>query len=348
MSKLNLGLLALALTLLVSCAAKPVASPSDVLYPAIETPAKTGFLKVSDNHTIYYEESGNPNGKPVVFLHGGPGSGTRPKQRRFFDPAAYRIILFDQAGAGKSKSTDLLKENTTWELVKHLELLRKHLGVEKWQLFGGSWGSTLALAYAETYPQHVTEIIMWGVFLSRPSELNWSYGHSGVSMVFPDIFAPFDGFIPKAEKHDLVAAYIRRLKSTDPLLRREAVRRWTAFEDQTSTLLPQPLDAHTDAELDDRYLRRALIESHYAAHYGFFSRDSNELLAHADKLGGIPMVIVAGRYDMICPHVSAWDIKAAVPQAELVIVPDAGHLSSASTGVLRALVAAANRFRMQK
>ena len=335
----------LATFLLTACAAHPPALPQDALYPVIERPTSTGMLKVSENHTLYFEESGNPLGKPVVFLHGGPGSGTKAKQRRFFDPAAYRIILFDQAGAGKSQSVELLKENTTWDLVRHLELLRAHLGIEKWQLFGGSWGSTLALAYAETYPNRVTEIITWGVFLSRPSELNWSYQPGGVSMVFPDAYQDFATFIPLRERADVVSGYLRRLKSKDTLVRREAVRRWTAFEDVTSTLIPQPLDAHSDAELDGLYLRRALIEAHYMAHASFLSRESNELLLHADKLSNIPIVIVAGRYDMICPHVSAWDLAAAAPHAEMHIVPDAGHQSSASPGVLRELVAASDRFR---
>ncbi|MBI3557678.1 MAG: prolyl aminopeptidase [Deltaproteobacteria bacterium] len=341
-----LALALLAPIAVVSCSTvpKPAAAP-DPFYPDIAMPNRTGFLKVSENHTLYFEESGNPAGKPVVFLHGGPGSGTKPKQRRFFDPTAYRIILFDQAGAGKSQSADLLKENTTWELVKHLELLRKHLGVEKWQLFGGSWGSTLALAYAEAYPERVTEIITWGVFLSRPSELDWSYKPGGVSMVFPDAFAEFANFIPKRERGDLVKAYLVRLHSKDAIIRREAVRRWTLYEDVTATLLPQPAEQHTNAELDDLYLRRALIEAHYMAHGSFLSPKNNELLAHADRLRDIPIVVVAGRYDMICPHVSAWDLKAAAPRLELHLVSDAGHLSMAHPGVLRELLAAADRFR---
>src|SRR5580692_3888102 len=243
-------------------------------YPEIE-PYRTGTLRVSALHEIYFEESGNPNGKPVVFVHGGPGGGTEPRQRRFFDPAAYRIVLFDQRGCGKSRPFAELRENTTWDLVADMETVRAHLGVERWQVFGGSWGSTLALAYAERHPQRVSELVLRGIFLLRRQEIDWFY-QRGADAVFPDAWEAYLEPIPVAERGDLVRAYHRRLTSDDPAVRQEAARAWSVWEGRTSCLYPNP-DLVTKSAGDAFSLAFARIECHYFVNDGFFEKDTQLL-----------------------------------------------------------------------
>ena len=309
------------------------------LYPAIE-PYRTGMLHVSPVHTLYYEESGNPNGKPVVFLHGGPGGGTDGKQRRFFDPAKYRIVLFDQRGCGKSEPHASLEDNTTWHLVSDIEALRVHLGIEKWQVFGGSWGSTLALAYAETHPSRVTELVLRGIFLVRDSELAWFY-QWGTSELFPDAWERYVEAIPEQERADFITAYHKRLTSDDPAVRARAAKAWSTWEAATSYL-------HVNSEYvaragEDRFaLAFARIECHYFVNKGFFQRE-NQLLEDVGKIRHVPTVIVQGRYDVVCPVVTAWALHRAFPEADLRIVPDAGH-SAFETGIVHELVAATDRF----
>ncbi len=311
------------------------------LYPEIE-PHDVGQLQVSGLHRIHYEVSGNPEGKPVVFLHGGPGGGTDPKQRRFFDPAAYRIVLFDQRGCGRSTPHAELRENTTWDLVADIEKLRAHLGIERWQVFGGSWGSTLALAYAQTHPRRVSELVLRGIFLLRRAELLWFY-QEGASALFPDAWEAFLAPIPAAERGDLMKAYHRRLTGDDASARLEAARAWSVWEASTSFLLQRP-DYIANAAGDDFALAFARIEAHYFVHRGFLEREL-QLLENVGRLRHIPSVIVQGRYDVVCPMASAWQLHRAWPEAELVIVPDAGH-SAFEPGILEALVAATDRFAL--
>jgi len=308
-------------------------------YPAI-APRVTGMLRVSPVHEIYYEESGNPDGIPVVFVHGGPGGGTEPKHRQFFDPRLYRIVLFDQRGCGKSRPYAELEGNTTWDLVADMEKLREHLGVEKWTVFGGSWGSTLSLAYAETHPTRVRALILRGIFLVRESEIKWFYQY-GASEVYPDAWEPYEQHIPAAERGDYVTAYHKRLTSPDPAVRRAAARIWSTWEGATSKLIPDmSVIEHFGDE--DFALAFARIECHYFFNKGFFRTDG-QLLKDVDKIRHIPAVIVQGRYDMCCPVRSAWDLHKAWPEAEFVLVPDAGHAQS-EPGICRALVATADRF----
>ena len=312
------------------------------LYPEIE-PHSTGTLRVSSLHSIYYEESGNPDGKPVVFLHGGPGGGTDPKQRRFFDPQAYRIVLFDQRGCGQSTPHAELRENTTWDLVADMERLRNHLAIDRWQVFGGSWGSTLALAYAQTHPRRVSELVLRGIFLLRRAELLWFY-QDGANHLFPDAWEAFLAPIPSAERGDLMKAYHRRLTSDDPATRLEAARAWSVWEASTSFLLQRP-DYIANAAGDDFALAFARIEAHYFVHRGFLEREQ-QLIENVGRLRHIPSVIVQGRYDVVCPMASAWQLHRAWPEAELVVVPDAGH-SAFEPGILEALVAATDRFAIR-
>ncbi len=312
------------------------------LYPDIDA-HRTGRLKVSPVHELYYEESGNPNGKPVVFLHGGPGGGTEAKHRRYFDPAVYRIVLFDQRGCGRSTPFASLEENTTWHLVADMEKLREHLGIEKWQVFGGSWGSTLALAYAETHPARVTELVLRGIFLLRREELLWFY-QEGASWLYPDAFEEYLGHIPAAERGDLMSAYYKRLTSADPAVQSAAAKVWSVWEGRTSCLIPNAeLIARTAG--DEFALAFARIESHYFVNAGWLT-NGRELLAPAnvDKIRKIPGVIVQGRYDVVCPAKSAWDLHRAWPEADLRIVPDAGHAAS-EVGIVHELVSATDRFR---
>jgi len=313
--------------------------PIHFLYPVPE-PNRTGRLRVSDIHELYWEESGNPRGKPVVFLHGGPGGGTTPQHRRFFDPRRYRIVLFDQRGCGQSTPYAEIRENTTWDLVADIERLREHLKIERWQIFGGSWGSTLALAYAQKHPARVTELVLRGIFLLRRSEIDWFY-QQGASWIFPDAWEGYLAAIPPPERGDLVAAYAKRLFSENPTVNLPAARAWSLWEGATSKLLPDPGFAATFAA-DTTTLAFARIECHYFVNRGWFDAD-DQLLRDAARLRDIPGVIVQGRYDCVCPIRSAYDLTKAWPEAELFVVPDAGH-SAFEPGIARALVAATDRY----
>lgn len=308
-------------------------------YPEIE-PYRTDRLKVSERHEIYFEESGNPKGKPVVFVHGGPGGGTDPSQRRFFDPALYRIVLFDQRGCGKSRPHASLEDNTTWHLVSDMEALREHLGIKKWQVFGGSWGSTLALTYAQKHPEVVSELVLRGIFLLRRQEIDWFY-QFGASEIYPDAWESFRDAIPPAERNDFLSAYYKRLTSEDADVRLAAARAWSIWEGRTSKLLPEAASVDRFGE-EEFALAFARIESHYFINRGFFESDGF-LLRGIDRIRHIPTVIVHGRYDVVCPLTSAWALHKEWPEAELMIVPDAGH-SANEPGNCRALIAATDRF----
>jgi len=310
------------------------------LYPEIE-PYASGMLRVSDRHTLYYEQCGNPSGKPVVFLHGGPGAGCNSRSRRFFDPKHYRIVLFDQRGCGRSTPTAELRDNTTWDLVADIERLREHLGIERWQVFGGSWGSTLALAYAETHPHHVSELVLRGIFMLRSWEIDWFY-QRGCDAIFPDAWEEYLRPIPPQERGNLVRAYYRRLTSDDAAVRLAAAKAWSVWEGATSYLL-QNADYMASTGADEFALSFARIECHYFVNRGFFEHD-DELLRNVHKLKDIPAVIVQGRYDVVCPMRSAWDLHRAWPQAELRIVPDAGH-AAFEPGNLHELIQVTDRFR---
>jgi proline iminopeptidase len=308
-------------------------------YPAIE-PFRSHRLKVSALHEIFVEECGNPRGKPVIFVHGGPGGGAEPWHRQFFNPQRYRIILFDQRGCGRSTPHAELRENTTWDLVADMEQIRELLHIEQWVVFGGSWGSTLALAYAETHPQRCMALVLRGIFLLRPAEVRWFY-QEGASWIYPDAWEHYVAAIPAAERGDFVRAYYRRLTSDDAQQRRAAARAWSIWEGSTSKLLPS---ADLVARFgEDRFAEAfARIECHYFVNNGFFDSD-NWLLENAHRIRHIPGVIVQGRYDVVCPLRSAWDLHRAWPEAELHIVADAGHAASES-GILARLVEATDRF----
>jgi proline iminopeptidase len=310
------------------------------LYDPIE-PFKQGMLKVSPLHNLYYEQCGNPNGLPVVFLHGGPGGGLVANYRRYFDPEAYHIVLFDQRGSGQSIPHASLEENTTWHLVADIERLREHLGIEKWMVFGGSWGSTLALAYAQTHPEHVSTMVLRGIFLCRPREIDWFYQY-GASAIFPDVWEEFLRVIPEQERGDMLEAYYRRLTSEDEAVRLEAARSWSIWEGSTSKLIPDQglIDTFSDPH---KALSLARIEAHYFRNNSFFETD-NYLIENVGRIRHIPCVIVQGRYDVVCPAENAWELHRAWPEAELIIVPDAGH-SITEPGIIGALVEATDRFR---
>ena len=291
------------------------------LFPEIE-PFDTGMLAVDERHTLYYEQCGNPQGKPVVLLHGGPGAGCSAKMRRFHDPAKYRIVLFDQRGSGRSTPHADLVGNTTWDLVADTETLRTKLGIERWQVFGGSWGSTLALAYAQTHPARVTELVLRGIFMLRRWELEWFY-QEGASRLFPDAWEPYLQAIPEAERGDLIAAYHRRLTSPDEATRLAAARAWSVWEGATSFLRVDPafVIGHEDAAFALAFAR---IENHYFVNNGFFETQ-DQLLRDAPRIADIPGVIVHGRYDVVCPIQNAWELHKAWPKAELMVSPTAGH-----------------------
>jgi proline iminopeptidase len=309
------------------------------LYPAIE-PYETGRIKVSDIHDVYFEVSGNPKGKPAVVCHGGPGGGTTPSMRRYFNPEKYRIVLFDQRGCGKSTPNAELRENTTWDLVADMEKLRRRLDIERWQVFGGSWGSTLALAYAETHPERVTELVLRGIFTLRRAEIGWFY-QEGASWMFADAWEKYLEPIPERERGDLVAAYYRRLTGDDPAARLAAAKAWSAWEGGTVSLVPsqERIDSFS---ADSFALAFARIECHYFMNGGFFEND-DQLIANADRIRHIPAVIVQGRYDVCTPMKTAWDLHKAWPEAEFVIVSDAGHAAS-EPGIIDALVRATNAY----
>lgn len=306
------------------------------LYPPLE-PYASEWLAV-DGHEIYLEQSGHPAGIPAVFLHGGPGAGCDPIHRRFFDPARYRIILFDQRGAGRSRPHAELTHNTTWHLVADLELIRQRLGIERWLVFGGSWGSTLALAYAQTHPERVMALVLRGIFLCRPAEIAWFY-QEGASWIFPDFWRDFLAPIPPEERGDLIGAYHRRLTGDNEIARLATAKAWSVWEGRTSTLLTNPAVQNHFAGAHFA-LALARIECHYFVNQSFLAPD--QLLRDAHRLHGIPGIIVQGRYDLICPMRSAWELHQAWPDSELVVVPDAGH-SAFEPGITAALVAATDR-----
>ncbi len=312
----------------------------DSLYPCIE-PYCTEMFKVSDLHEIYVEECGNPEGKPVIFVHGGPGAGLDPMYRRFFDPSHYRIILFDQRGCGKSLPKGNLEENTTWALIADMEKIREHLGVEVWQIFGGSWGSTLALAYSISHPKRVTEIVLRGIFLLRRKEILWFYQH-GAHVLFPDVFEPYISIIPEEERDDVISAYYRRLTDEDRGVRMQAARAWGKWEGSMLSVLPDP-DREAHFSSDDFAEAFARVECHYFYNRGFFPSD-NYLLENIDKIRHIPTVMVQGRYDVITPFEAAWDLHKAFPEADFKIIEDAGRAVT-EPGVRRALLQATEQFK---
>jgi len=307
-------------------------------YPEIE-PFDSGHLDVGDGHSIYWERIGTKGAKPAVFLHGGPGGGLSPGQRRAFDPARYDVLLFDQRGCGKSTPYASLEHNTTWDLVADIEKLRQMMGVERWLVFGGSWGSALALAYAETHPDRVTELVLRGIFTLRRWELEWYYQH-GASLLFPDKWERFVAPIPAAERGDMIAAYRRRLVGSDRAEQARCAKAWAKWEGETITLLPDA--SVSDAFYDEAYaIAFARIENHYFTHAGWM--DEGQLIGDAHKLRGIPGVIVQGRYDIACPPQTAWDLHRAWPEAEFHLVEGAGHAFS-QPGILHHLIEATDRF----
>jgi proline iminopeptidase len=314
-------------------------TPPLSLYPEI-VPFRSGRLKVSDVHELYYEECGSPSGKPVVMLHGGPGGGITPLMRRYHDPRLYRIVLFDQRGCGRSIPHASLEDNTTWHLVADIERLREHLGIDRWQVFGGSWGSTLALAYAETHPDRVSELILRGIFTLRRAELEWFY-QEGCSWLFPDAFEDYVKVIPETERSDMISAYYRRLTSADAETQVAAARAWSAWEGRTLSLLPD-FDRVRQFSEDYYALAFARIECHYFVNGGFFDTD-DQLIRNAGRLKDIPGIIVHGRYDVVTPVKIAFDLARAWPEADLRVVPDSGHAMT-EPGILHELIAATRIF----
>ncbi|MDH5571076.1 MAG: prolyl aminopeptidase [Gammaproteobacteria bacterium] len=311
------------------------------LYPPIK-PYVTHSLAVGDGHILHVEECGSPSGQPVLFVHGGPGAGYEPYHRQFFDPEKYHIILFDQRGSGKSTPHADLNGNTTQALVADMEFIRRHLKIEKWVLFGGSWGSTLSLVYAETHPEYVQALILRGIFLCRQKEIDWFY-QSGASRIYPDLWEDFLLPIPEAERDNLLVAYHRRLTGSDELARMAAAKAWSIWEGRTANLQPKKSvvehfsNPHTALSL-------ARIEAHYFMNNSFL--EDNQILRDAHRLANIPGIIVQGRYDMICPMESAWELYKAWEMAELNIIPDAGH-SAAEPGTIDALVNATKNILKQ-
>ena len=316
-----------------------VAAPSP-LFPPLE-PYRTGTLAVDEIHSIYFEECGNPEGQPVVLLHGGPGGGSQPVYRQYFDPTHWRVVLFDQRGCGRSTPHGSLRNNTTWHLVADIEALRSHLGVERWVVVGGSWGSTLALAYAETHPEWCRGLILRSIFMLRPKELRWFY-QEGASFVFPDYWADYLAPIPPEERDDLIGAYYRRLTGDDAAVRQAAAIAWSVWEGRTCTLLTK---ADIEAKMANPRFAAAFarIECHYFTHGGFFESDG-WLLAHVDRIRQIPGVIIQGRYDMVCPMVTAWELHQAWPEAEFHLIDDAGH-NMGEPGITAKMLDAIQQFK---
>jgi proline iminopeptidase len=298
------------------------------------------MLPVSELHQIYYEQSGNPAGKPVVVLHGGPGGGSVPFYRQYFNPQKYRIILFDQRGCGKSKPHAELQENTTWHLVEDIETLRQYLQIEQWIVFGGSWGSTLSLAYSQTYPECCLGLILRGIFLLRKKEIDWFY-QTGANNIFPDAWEHYLKPIPPDERGDLLSAYYDRLTSPDLAVRLESARAWSVWEASTSKLLQDP-ELMSKFGADEFAVAFARIECHYFMNSGFFNQE-DQLIQGVDRIRHIPSVIVQGRYDIVCPMISAWELHKAWPEAEFIVIPDAGH-SMTELGIQTALLEASDRF----
>lgn len=308
------------------------------LFPEIE-PYRTGRLRVPELHDLYYEECGNPHGRPILFLHGGPGGGTSAKHRRYFDPSYYRIILLDQRGSGKSTPFAELENNTTWDLVADIERLRQHLGIADWIVFGGSWGSTLALAYAIRHAAVVRGLILRGIFLCREEEIRWFYQY-GAHFLFPDEWKNYLAPIPEGERDDLLHAYHARLIDPDEKVRLEAAAAWSRWEGSTLKLRPDP---ELIEEFDHIAVSLARIENHYFVHHAFFEEDG-WLLKHAHAIRQIPGIIIHGRYDVVCPVKNAFDLHAVWPEAELQIIADAGHAAT-EPGIVDALIQATNAFR---
>ncbi len=310
-------------------------------YPETE-PFRTGRLRVSDLHDIYFEEVGNPKGRPVLFIHGGPGGGIEPSHRRYFDPKAFRVILFDQRGCGQSTPYAELRENTTWDLVRDIEKLRQHIGIDKWVVFGGSWGSTLSLLYAETHPERVTAMVLRGIFLCRKKEIKWFY-QEGASHIFPDIWDEYVQPIPVEERGDFVSAFYKRLTSSDRDVRLRAARAWSVWEGATSRLLPDRgmIDSFGEDEFAEAFAR---IECHYFIN-GIWMRHDNQILEDLHKIRHIPCEIVHGRYDVVCPVENAWELHKAWPESRLHIIPDAGH-SAKEGGILPKLIEAMERLKI--
>ncbi|MBC7740685.1 MAG: prolyl aminopeptidase [Bdellovibrionaceae bacterium] len=314
--------------------------PLNNFFPEIK-PFQVDSLKVSALHTLYVEQCGNPNGRPVLFLHGGPGGGINSDHRRFFDPEHYRIILFDQRGSGKSIPAAELKENTTWDLVSDIEKIRNHLQIKDWIVFGGSWGSTLALAYAITHAAVVKGLILRGIFLCRPSEIKWFY-QEGASQIFPDAWETFYNYIPATERTDLVKAFHKRLTGENEAVRLQAARIWSQWEAATSRLFVDPKSI-AEFEEPTLALQFARIECHYFMNNAFFETE-NYLIEHISRIRSIPCVIIQGRYDVVCPARSAWDLHKSWPEAEIHIIADAGH-AAGEPGIRSQLIAATNLFK---
>lgn len=312
----------------------------EILYPPL-SPYDQGFLNVGDPHRIYYEQCGRPDGIPVVFIHGGPGAGSGESARRFFDPEIYRIIVFDQRGAGRSTPLGCLQDNTTPHLIADMEQLRKHLDIERWMLFGGSWGSTLAIAYAQHHPKRCLAMILRGIFLCRPQEIDWFL--YGMRTIFPEAWQEFSHFIPEEERHDLLRAYYQRLKDDDPNIHMPAAVSWSRYEGICATLLPSP---ETVAVFEDKdfALGLARLEAHYFSHDIFLP--PNNLMENIDTIRAIPTTIVQGRYDIVCPIITADELAAQWPEAEYIVVDDGGH-SAFDPSILRALLQACERMKVR-
>jgi proline iminopeptidase len=294
------------------------------LFPEIK-PFNSGFLKVSDIHTIYFEEAGNPNGHPVIYLHGGPGTGISPGQRRLFDPKFYRIIVFDQRGCGKSSPFLELRENTTWDLVADIERIRKQLGIEKWLVCGGSWGSTLSLCYSEIHPERIIGLILRGIFLGRPQEIDLIYEKNAVSgRFFPEEFERYINFIPEEERNGIVKAYYKRFLSEDENIRKSASIRYLTWETTCCTLMPEKID-FSNIERDQYVISEPLFECHYFINNMFF-KSNNHILENINAIKDIPTIILQGRYDMVCHPVNAYDLHKAMPKSKLVFLPDSSHV----------------------
>lgn len=316
-------------------------SASTSLFPAIE-PYQTGKLSVDDIHTLHWEQCGNPNGVPVLFLHGGPGGGISPTHRRFFDPQHYRIVLFDQRGAGKSTPLGEYRNNTTQLLIEDIERLRKMLGIEQWLVFGGSWGSTLALAYGQAHPERCTGFVLRGIFLCTEAEIDWFV--NGMKFFYPEVHAEFANAIPEAERGDLLHAYEKRLFCDDPEVYIPAARTWSRYEGGCLYLLPHP-EAVQEFTSDAVALGIGRLEAHYMLNKGFFTED--QLIRNVGRISHLPAVIVQGRYDVICPPITAARLHHAWPEAKFHMIPDAGH-AAMETGIARALVAATEQFKARK
>jgi proline iminopeptidase len=314
-----------------------MSDPSPYLFPPV-TPLRSGMLAVDDLHTIYWEEVGNPQGIPVLFLHGGPGAGTSPQHRRFFDPRHYRVILFDQRGAGKSQPLGETRNNTTQLLIEDIETLRAMFGIEQWLVFGGSWGSTLALAYGQAHPERCLGFILRGIFLCTQLEIDW-FIH-GSRWFHPEIYDEFVQDLSAAERDNVLGTYYERIMNPDPDVYWPAVRAWSRFEGRRVFLMPQPAEPSCDTV--DLGLGR--LEAHYMIHGGFFGE--GQLLRDVNRIAHLPAVIVQGRYDVICPPVSAWQLHQSWPGSQIRMVPDAGH-AAMETGISRELVAATELFRRQ-